>query len=141
MKNMIIPAVFVIFRREQKILVGRRLGVWGSGLLCFPGGHVEAGESFKMAAVREMKEEVGLDILAQSLIPFHIMSRRNEKGQERIDVYFAIDSWVGEPINNEPEKCSELLWVPVDDLPKDLVSILVDALSFSSQGIFYSENW
>ena len=138
---MIIPAVFVVFRREQKILVGRRLGAWGSGLLCLPGGHVEAGESFKMAAVREMKEEVGLDISAQNLIPFHIMSRRNEEWQELIDVYFAIDSWGGEPINNEPEKCSELLWVPVDDLPKDLVSILVDALNFSSQGIFYSENW
>ena len=30
--------------------------------ICFPGGHIEIGESFTACAIREIKEETGLDI-------------------------------------------------------------------------------
>ncbi|MBM3894621.1 NUDIX domain-containing protein [Candidatus Dependentiae bacterium] len=137
----IIPAVFVVFKRGNTFLVGRRKGSWGNGLLCLPGGHVEQGESFRVAAKREMLEEVGLDIEIDNLVPLHVMHRKNQEGQERIDVYFMIESWSGEPVNKEPSKCFELLWIPFDQLPTDVVAILKDALSLSSRGVFYSEQW
>lgn len=43
-----------------KVLVQQRVKSWTG--ISFPGGHVEAGESFVDSAIREVKEETGLDI-------------------------------------------------------------------------------
>ena len=46
---------------QGRLLVEDRLDpVWGG--LCFPGGHVEPGESFRDAVIREVREETGLTI-------------------------------------------------------------------------------
>jgi ADP-ribose pyrophosphatase YjhB (NUDIX family) len=50
----------VVFDAERsKILLTRRAD---NGRWCLPGGHFEAGESVSEAAIRETKEETGLDI-------------------------------------------------------------------------------
>lgn len=141
MRSTIIPAVFILFRRGNTILMGRRLGGWGSGLLCPPSGHVEQGESFSDAAIREALEEVGIEIAPESLKPFHIISRNNSEGHERIDVYFTVDSWSGEFVNKEPDKCSELVWVPLDTLSDDTVPIARTCIERGLKGLFYSEDW
>ncbi|KAK1380955.1 Geranyl diphosphate phosphohydrolase [Heracleum sosnowskyi] len=53
-------AVFVI--KGKKVLIGRRLSSVGHNTYCVPGGHLEFGESFEQCAVREVKEETGLDV-------------------------------------------------------------------------------
>ena len=141
MRHTIIPAVFILFRRGDTILVGRRLGGWGSGLLCPPGGHVERGESFSAAAIREALEEVGVEIDAKDLKPFHIMSRNNSEGHERIDVCFSVDVWRGEFVNREPLKCSELVWLDEAALPDDVVPLFRMVLERGRAGILYSEDW
>lgn len=137
----LIPAVFVIFRRGESILLARRLGGWGSGLLCPPGGHVEPGESFFAAAIREVCEEVGIQLDVKKLIPYHIMHRKNTEGQERIDMYFVVENWQGEPVNKEPHKCSELLWVSQNHLPVDCVPIFKQGFELGMKGVMYSEDW
>lgn len=61
-------AVAVIVAPGQQILIARRpddkhLG----GLWEFPGGKVESGETTALALVRELKEEVGLDVLPTNM--------------------------------------------------------------------------
>ncbi|GBQ33467.1 NUDIX domain-containing protein [Gluconacetobacter azotocaptans] len=46
------------------MLLGRRIKTDEPESWCLPGGHVEAGESFAQAAVREIAEETGLTVLA-----------------------------------------------------------------------------
>ncbi len=141
LRHTIIPAAFIVFRNGDRILWMRRFGGWGSGLLCPPGGHVEQGESFSDAAIREAREEVGVEIEAKDLKPFHIIHRNNDEGQERVDVCFVVDAWKGEFVNNEPTKCSELLWASLNDVAHEVVPILRVCIERGLQGAFYSENF
>jgi mutator protein MutT len=59
----IVDVVAAVIRRDGKILITQRpdhvhlAGVWE-----FPGGKVEAGESFEVALMREIREELGIKI-------------------------------------------------------------------------------
>lgn len=55
-----IPAVSVAALRDGKVLLVKRGRSPGRGLYAFPGGRVEAEESFEEAARRELLEETGL---------------------------------------------------------------------------------
>lgn len=52
--------VMVEDKSTGKVLVQERVKSWKG--ISFPGGHVEPGESFVDSAIREVKEETGLDI-------------------------------------------------------------------------------
>lgn len=54
--------VGVIVVKNGEILLGKRKGMHGKDSWCFPGGHLEYGESWKECAIREIKEETGIDI-------------------------------------------------------------------------------
>ena len=47
--------------REGKVLIGKRKSKLGKGEWGFPGGHLEHGETLIGCAIRETKEETGLD--------------------------------------------------------------------------------
>ena len=58
-----IPVVTVLVRQKGKILAVLRENTdWMNGYYVMPGGHVEYGESFRQAAIRELAEETGLRI-------------------------------------------------------------------------------
>ncbi|MBE6561719.1 MAG: 8-oxo-dGTP diphosphatase [Ruminococcaceae bacterium] len=50
----------VMVEDGEKVLVQRRKLYWTG--IAFPGGHIEKKESFTASAIREVKEETGLDI-------------------------------------------------------------------------------
>lgn len=78
--------VRVIVRRGDKILVLRRSSDMDrAGFWELPGGHVEPGETAEQAALRETKEETGLDI---AKLEFHHTSAYNYKGQSRLSLVF-----------------------------------------------------
>lgn len=60
-----IEVVAAVIRRDGKILITRRLdNAHLGGLWEFPGGKVEPAESLEGALLREIREELGLDIIA-----------------------------------------------------------------------------
>lgn len=83
-----VPTVDIIIRYEGKILLIER-GELPSGL-AIPGGYVEYGESLETAAVREGKEETGLDLV--NLEQFHAYSDPDrDSRQHNISVVFHAD--------------------------------------------------
>jgi 8-oxo-dGTP diphosphatase len=66
------PIAIAVVERDGCLLIGqRREGVPLAGLWEFPGGKIEAGESPEQAAVRECREEAGIDVLPLFRYPEH----------------------------------------------------------------------
>jgi 8-oxo-dGTP diphosphatase len=105
--------VHVILRRGTRILLLRRTGdAWASGQLCLPSGHLEEGESILGAAVRETREETGIVLDPATLQHVLSIHQRNPgTSHARIGFAFQPRTWDGEPVNAEPHKHSELVWV------------------------------
>lgn len=121
----VVPAAYVIVRRGDEVLLLLRANTgYMDGHWAVPAGHVEQGESVVAAAVRELKEEVGLDVDAADLVPVTAMHRTGGNGDpidERVDFFFMVSKWAGEPRLMEPEKAAGLDWYPLDKLPDPLV--------------------
>jgi 8-oxo-dGTP diphosphatase len=121
----VVPAAYVIVRRGDEVLLLLRANTgYMDGHWAVPAGHVERGESAVAAAVRELKEEVGLDVDGADLVPVTAMHRTGGNGDpidERVDFFFMASTWSGEPRLMEPEKAAGLDWYPLDKLPDPLV--------------------
>jgi 8-oxo-dGTP diphosphatase len=89
------------------------------GLWEFPGGSVEFGERLQDALIREMEEEYGIIIAIDSLftVTDHLLP---DEGQHWVSPSYLCHIVSGTPIIREPEKCSEIGWFAVDDIPAEL---------------------
>lgn len=80
----LVPArrgVVAVILEENRFLVIRRAPwVRAPGMLCFPGGTIEAGETEPAALCRELLEELGLTIQPQRLLWRSLTSRQVELG-------------------------------------------------------------
>ncbi len=85
----------------QKRPEGRQM----AGLWEFPGGKVESGESPESALVRELKEELGIDVAGPDLIPLTFASAQNGD-RYMVLLLYRCTSWQGQPTALEsPELC------------------------------------
>lgn len=100
-------------------------------------GHVEENESMKMAACREAEEEIGIDIKIEDFEPMCIIHKN--KGRIYYNGYFKVTKWGKKPRINEPEKCEEIRWFKIDELPENLIEDRVQAIENYKNGIYYSE--
>ena len=62
------PGAVVLIERDGQVLLGRRSGSYGAGRWCLPMGFIEYDEDFLSAAIREVKEETGLDVDIRSIL-------------------------------------------------------------------------
>jgi 8-oxo-dGTP diphosphatase len=122
MYHLILPSINIFFIKGKKVLLGKRINTgWMDGYLCPPGGHIEAGETPILAAIREVKEELGIDIKPTDL-EFICVAARNTSPTEYVAYEFSVKDKNFEFTNNELEKCSELVWVDIDNLPDNVIS-------------------
>lgn len=110
-------AVSAAIIRDRKILIVRRGRAPALGIYTLPGGVVEAGETLREAAAREVREETSLEIEPLALIGHREVVARDDDG--RVSRHFVILSfaarWIaGEPVLNE--ELSEAHWLEPHEL-------------------------
>lgn len=137
----VVPAVYVLLCRTSRILLLLRQNTnYYDGYYTLPAGHVKAGESPVKAVVREVYEETGVWIETTDCRLLHTMYRaQTDPTGDRLDLFFEVTQWVGEPINAEPEKSKEAIWFPTRSLPKNIVPYQQTAIESIECGILYSE--
>ncbi len=109
-----------------RVLLGRRDGTgYMNGLWGLPGGRVERGEALMTAAVREVREELGLRVETDSLRPLGV-SRYDIDGIRGTDFLFLTRAWAGAPI--PLDNTSEVGWFAPQALPGDCLPWLPDVL-------------
>lgn len=125
-KHVVVPAAYVFLEREDgTCLYLRRQGTdYMSGKYQMPSGHVEANELPTEAAVRESKEEVGVDIDPNDLELIHTSYRITGGERDRIDFFYRTTKWSGEVQNMEPHKCDDLHWASLTNLHEDTVPVI-----------------
>jgi len=124
---------------EEEILLQKRMNTgYMDGYWDFSAsGHVEDNEPMRMATVREAKEEIGIDVKIEDLEPMTVIHKNT--GKIYYNGYFKATKWKGEPIVNEPEKCEEIKWFKIKDLPENVIEDRVQAIKNYQNNICYSE--
>lgn len=141
-RHKITGAAYVILRKGDQVLLLRRFNTgYEDGNYSFPAGHIEPGEPFTYTAIREAKEEAGIEVRVENLSVAHVMHRKSTDAtrSERMDIFFVVEQWTGDPHNTEPDKCDDMQWFSLTALPKNTISYIRHTLDCIDNGIIYSE--
>jgi 8-oxo-dGTP pyrophosphatase MutT (NUDIX family) len=123
----VVPASYVFLLRdgiagtEVLLQLRQNTGYMDDHWAAAAAGHVERGETAYDAAHREAVEEIAVGDLDLKFVTAMQRTRSGEPIDERIDFFFTTRSWTGEPRIVEPEKCAELRWCLLTDLPHPVV--------------------
>ncbi len=103
---------------KTKILLGKRKNCFGAGSWGLPGGHLEFGESFEEAAIRELDEETGLKIKKVFILgAFNTPLLPNT---HHVQIGCIVEEYEGKPEITEPEKCDDLNFYSLNELPSPI---------------------
>lgn len=141
-RNKAVPAVYLILRRDEEVLLVKRANSgYYDGWYSLPAGHVEYRELPFDALIRECEEEIGIALKKEHLEFAHLLYREaSDVTGDRVDMFVVCDQGRAyEPVNAEPEKCSELRWCKLDALPENTVHNVRLVLEKVLMGEVYSE--
>lgn len=117
----------------------RRKGTgWMDGAFSLPAGGLEEGETIRMAAIREAREETGVVIAPENLHHVHTLHSKTE-GRVWMGHFFRTETWEGTPAVCEPDKHDAMQWYKADALPGATIPYVRQALSCISRQQPYSE--
>ena len=135
----LIPEVYLVLIRAGKILLSRRFQTgYEDGNYSMIAGHADGGETMREAIAREAKEEAGIKIDTKGLK--HLLTMHRWCGDhERIGFYFTTEKWDGDIRNTDPNKCDDLSWFSLNQLPDNTIPYIRTSIDCCTKNIQYYE--
>lgn len=128
--------VGILIIKDGKALITKRKGALGHGMYGTVGGHVDYGENPAAAAIREAKEELGIDV---GNLKFLCCASIDFSGKHYIDISFTGDIISGEPKIMEPDKIESADWYALDNLPGPFIGPVTATFEALKTGEKYFE--
>ena len=127
-----VVAVALVDGDGRVLLQQRPPGKAMAGLWEFPGGKVEPGETPEAALLRELREELGIDVAESCIAPLTFASHGYERFHLLMPLYVC-RKWRGQPQSREGQalawvRPSRLAAYPMPEADKPLVPVLRDLL-------------
>lgn len=133
-------AVYLMLIKDGNILLVRRFNTgWQDGKYSLISGHIDGGETVKQTMVREAKEEAGINLDPRNLHVVRTMHRKSNDNLEYIDFFLTADKWQGKPQIIEHDKCDDMKWFPLKNLPKILLPHIRQAIKNYFNKVSFSE--
>mgnify|MGYP001149866447 CR=1 FL=1 len=104
-----VPGVVVVIEKDGQVLLGKRVGGFGEGKWGLPQGYIEFEEDFLTAAIREVKEETGLEVEIRSIL--NVVSNRLSPSLHSLAIILLAGVVAGEP--RAGDDLETLQWIPL----------------------------
>ena len=138
----IVPASYLMLLQRGKVLLLRRYNTgYEDGKYSVAAGHLELGETFTQCLIREVEEEIGIVLSPEDVEMVHAMHRNSGTANNgnRMDMFFVARKWEGDIENREPNKCDDVSWFDLDDLPENIIPYMRHAIECIGRRECYSE--
>jgi ADP-ribose pyrophosphatase YjhB (NUDIX family) len=103
--NPVVGILGIIRRQDRLLMIQRAEGVRAPLMWCFPGGHIEEGETQTQALIREMREELNVEI-----VPGQYLMTQTKHGGRLVLHCWSANIPAGEPTPN-PAEIVAILWM------------------------------
>lgn len=136
-----ITVQLLLIQNNKVLLMKRKNTNYEDGKYGSIGGHLEKNEDFKSSLIREVKEEVNINLKKEDL-EFVCMIHGKGITDNYVNIFFTCNKYSGDINNNEVNKCSELKWFDLDNLPTNIIEIEKSAIeNFKNNNYLIEYGW
>ena len=130
-------SVHLLLVRQGRILLLRRYDTgYEDGNYSVVAGHIEGGEKLKTAMIREAREEAGIEISPSDLEVVGLIHSMTDR--EYFHFFLKASAWMGEVTNMEPDKCDDLSWFDISDLPNNTIPYIRQGIENYRRGEWFA---